>query len=367
MNLISNKVKTISANIVDVLNERIFPGTINIVDGRISSITEDNEKYENYIIPGFIDSHIHIESSMLPPSEFARIAVKHGTVGLVADAHEIANVLGVDGIKFMIENAKISPIKCVFSAPSCVPATSFETSGASINSEDIETLFKDHPEIRFLGEMMNYPGVLNDDPEIHRKIAIAKEHNKPIDGHAPGLSGDDLKKYISTGISTDHECSTKDEALEKLALGMKILIREGSAAKNFDALIPLANEHFNNCMFCSDDKHPDDLLEGHINLLVRRALKHGLDIMKVLRMACVNPVQHYGLDIGLLQENDPADFLLINSFDELNILQTIIDGNIVVKKDRALFPYKKIEAINNFNVQTNRTKEFYIEHNYARS
>ncbi len=367
MNLISNKVKTISANIVDVLNERIFPGTINIVDGRISSITEDDEKYENYIIPGFIDSHIHIESSMLPPSEFARIAVKHGTVGLVADAHEIANVLGVDGIKFMIENAKISPIKCVFSAPSCVPATSFETSGASINSEDIETLFKDHPEIRFLGEMMNYPGVLNDDPEIHRKIAIAKEHNKPIDGHAPGLSGDDLKKYISTGISTDHECSTKDEALEKLALGMKILIREGSAAKNFDALIPLANEHFNNCMFCSDDKHPDDLLEGHINLLVRRALKHGLDIMKVLRMACVNPVQHYGLDIGLLQENDPADFLLINSFDELNILQTIIDGNIVVKKDRALFPYKKIEAINNFNVQTKRTREFYIEHNYARS
>ena len=227
MKFISNKLKTISANIVDVLNERIFPGTINIVDGRISSIVEDEENYENYIIPGFIDSHIHIESSMLVPSEFARIAVTHGTVAVVADAHEIANVLGIDGIKFMIENAKSVPMKIAFSAPSCVPATSFETSGAIITSEDIETLFNDHPEIKFLGEIMDYPGVLNDNCTVLRKISIAKEHNKPIDGHAPGLSGDDLEKYISAGISTDHECSTKDEALEKLELGMKILIREG--------------------------------------------------------------------------------------------------------------------------------------------
>ena len=367
MKLIFNKVKTISANIVDVLNERIFPGTINILEGRISSITEDDTTYENYIIPGFIDSHIHLESSMLVPSEFARIAVKHGTVGVVADTHEIANVLGVDGIKFMIENAKSVPMKFAFSAPSCVPATSFETSGAIITSEDIEALFNDHPEIKFLGEMMNYPGVINDNCTVLRKISIAKEHNKPIDGHAPGLSGDDLKKYVSAGISTDHECFTKEEALEKLALGMKILIREGSAAKNFDALIPLANEHFRNCMFCSDDKHPDDLLEGHINLLARRAVEQSVDIMKVLRMACVNPVQHYGLDVGLLQENDPADFLLVDSLVELNILQTFIDGNIVAKKGRALFPYNKTEATNNFNVQAKRPREFYIEHNYARS
>ncbi len=360
-------IKTISANIVDVLNDRIFPGSINILEGRISSITEDDATYENYIIPGFIDSHIHLESSMLIPSEFARIAVKHGTIGVVADAHEIANVLGVDGIKFMIENAKSSPMKCAFSAPSCVPATTYETSGASIISEDIETLFNDFPEIKYLGEMMNFPGVLNDDPEVHRKIAIAKEHNKPIDGHAPGLFGDDLKKYISAGITTDHECFTKNEALEKLAFGMKILIREGSAAKNFDALIPTVDEHFENCMFCSDDKHPDDLLEGHINLLARRAVKHGIDIMKVLRMACINPVQHYGLDVGLLREDDPADFLLVDSLDELNILQTVINGNIVVKKGRTLFPYKKVEVINNFNVQTKRTREFYIEHNYAKS
>ena len=367
MKLISNKVKTISANIVDVLNERIFPGTINILEGRISSITEDDTTYENYIIPGFIDSHIHLESSMLVPSEFARIAVKHGTVGVVADTHEIANVLGVDGIKFMIENAKSVPMKFAFSAPSCVPATSFETSGAIITSEDIEALFNDHPEIKFLGEMMNYPGVINDNCTVLRKISIAKEHNKPIDGHAPGLSGDDLKKYVSAGISTDHECFTKEEALEKLELGMKILIREGSAAKNFDALIPLANEHFRNCMFCSDDKHPDDLLEDHINLLARRAVEQNVDILKVLRMACVNPVQHYGLDVGLLQENDPADFLLVDSLVELNILQTIIDGNIVAKKGRALFPYNKTEVTNNFNVQAKRPREFYIEHNYARS
>jgi len=359
--------KQFSGNIVDVLKEKIYSGTIMIEEGRIVSILEDENTYDNYIIPGFIDSHIHIESSMLPPSEFARIAVKHGTIGVVADAHEIANVLGVDGIKFMIENAKTVPMKFAFSAPPCVPATSFETSGAIITSEDIETLFNEHPEIKFLGEMMNYPGVINDNSSVLRKMAVAKERNKPIDGHAPGLSGEDLEKYISAGITTDHECFTKKEALEKLELGMKILIREGSAAKNFDALIPLADEHFKNCMFCSDDKHPDDLLEGHIDLLVRRALKHGIDIMKVLRMACVNPVQHYGLDIGLLQENDPADFLLVDSLVELNILQTIIDGNIVAKKSRTLFPYNKIEATNNFNVQAKRTREFYIEHNYAKS
>ena len=367
MSLISKKIETISANIVDVLNERIFPGTIKINNGIITDIVENDETYDTFIIPGFIDSHIHIESSMLPPSEFARIAVKHGTIGVIADAHEIANVLGVDGIKFMVENAKTVPMKFAFSAPSCVPATPFETNGASIASDDIEMLFNNFPEIKFLGEMMNFPGVIHDDIEVLRKITIAKEHNKPIDGHAPGLSGDDLKKYISAGITTDHECLTKDEALEKLALGMKILIREGSAAKNFDALIPIVDEHFENCMFCSDDKHPDDLLEGHINLLAQRAVKYGINIMKVLRMACINPVQHYGLDVGLLRENDPADFLLVDSLNELNILQTIIDGNIVAKKNRALFPYKKVEIINNFNVQTKRTREFYIEHNYAES
>ncbi len=367
MNLISNKVKTISANIVDVLNERIFPGTITIVDGCIESITDNDENYEQFIIPGFIDSHIHIESSMLPPSEFARIALKHGTVGIVADAHEIANVLGTSGIKFMIENAKTVPMKFAFSAPSCVPATSFETNGASILPEDIDTLFNDFPEIKFLGEMMNFPGVIHDDAAVLHKIAIAKEHNKPIDGHAPGISGEDLEKYISAGISTDHECFTKKEALEKLALGMNILIREGSAAKNFDALIPIADEHFENCMFCSDDKHPDDLFKGHINLLVNRALKSGLDIMKVLRMASINPVKHYGLDVGLLQINDPADFLIVDSLKELNILQTIIGGKIVFKKCKPRFPRTKVLPENNFHVELKLVRDFFIEHNYKKT
>ncbi|MCF7833123.1 MAG: adenine deaminase [Candidatus Marinimicrobia bacterium] len=361
------KKQSISANIVDVLDERIFPGTISIVDGRIFSITEDDEEYEHFIIPGFVDSHIHIESSMLVPSEFARLAVTHGTVAVVADAHEIANVLGIDGIKFMIENAKLSPMKFAFSAPPCVPATSFETSGANISSEDIETLFKDYPEIMFLGEMMNYPGVVNDDGEILRKIAIAKEHNKPIDGHAPGLSGAELEKYISAGISTDHECSTKGEALEKLGLGMKVLIREGSAAKNFSELIPLANKYPESIMFCSDDKHPDDLLAGHINDLVIRAIDNDIDIMNVLRIACVNPVKHYGLDVGLLQINDPADFLLVEDLEEFNIIQTVIDGNIVARKERTLLPYKKITAVNNFNVHPKRAREFFIEHRYTKS
>ena len=367
MNLISNKIKTISGNIVDVLNDRIFPATIRVENGAIVSIEENEENYDEYIIPGFIDSHIHIESSMLVPSEFARVAVRHGTVGVVADAHEIANVLGIDGIRFMIENAKSVPMKFAFSAPSCVPATPFETNGANITSEDIETLFKDFPEIKFLGEVMNYPGVINRNKEVLRKIAIAKEHNKPVDGHAPGLSGEDLETYVSTGISTDHECFTKDEALEKLALGMKILIREGSAAKNFDELISLANKHTNNIMLCSDDKHPDDLMIGHINTLVKRAIESDIDIMNILRIACVNPVLHYGLDVGLLRENDPADFLLVDSLEEFNVLQTVINGIIVAKNDRSLIPHKKCDVQNNFNVYPKREREFFIEHSYAKS
>ncbi len=367
MNLISNKIKTISGNIVDVLNDRIFPATIRVENGVIVSIEENEENYDEYIIPGFIDSHIHIESSMLVPSEFARVAVRHGTVGVVADAHEIANVLGIDGIRFMIENAKSVPMKFAFSAPSCVPATPFETNGANITSEDIETLFKDFPEIKFLGEVMNYPGVINRNKEVLRKIAIAKEHNKPVDGHAPGLSGEDLETYVSTGISTDHECFTKDEALEKLALGMKILIREGSAAKNFDELISLANKHTNNIMLCSDDKHPDDLMIGHINTLVKRAIESDIDIMNILRIACVNPVLHYGLDVGLLRENDPADFLLVDSLEEFNVLQTVINGIIVAKNDRSLIPHKKCDVQNNFNVYPKREREFFIEHSYAKS
>ncbi len=359
--------KMFSGNIIDVLNEKIFPGTISVENGIITSIIEDEKEYDHFIIPGFIDSHIHIESSMLPPSEFARAAVCHGTVAVVSDPHEIANVLGLDGIRFMIENAKTVPMKFYFSAPSCVPATRFETAGAHISAEDIEALFKEYPDIKYLGEMMNFPGVIHDDPGVLEKINLAKKYGKLIDGHAPGLSGDDLKKYISADISTDHECFTKEEALEKLSLGMKIQIREGSAAKNFDALIDIAREHFHNCMFCSDDKHPDDLFEGHINDLVKRALKSGLDLMKVLRMACVNPVKHYDLNVGLLQKGDPADFLVIDSVDDLNIKNTVINGNIIQKNGRALFPRRKFEIKNNFNIYPKFVRDFYVEHNYMKT
>ena len=357
-------MKTISANIVDVLNERIFPGTITISNGKIASIVENDNTYHNYIIPGFVDAHIHIESSLLPPSEFARIAIKHGSIACVSDPHEIANVLGVEGIRFMIENAETVPLKFYFSDPSCVPATPFETAGAHLHSNDIESLFQEFPEITHLGEMMNYPGVLNKDKEVLEKVAIAKRYNKPIDGHAPGLKGRKLKNYIDAGITTDHESTKIEEALEKLSLGMKILIRQGSAAKNFNDLIVLANQHYKNCMFCTDDKHPDDLINGHIDIMVKRARESGLDIFKVLTMACVNPVKHYGLDVGLLQEGDPADFLVVNSLSKLHVLKSVINGKIVYTNNILLFLRKGYEIINNFPIRTVHESNFYYEPNY---
>lgn len=352
-------MKTFSGNIVDVVNGKIFPGTIDVKNGKIHNIQRDNRSYQNFITPGFIDAHVHIESSMMPPSEFARIAVAHGTVAAVCDPHEIANVLGVQGVRYMMENAAGIPLKFYFSAPSCVPATTFETSGAQLTLEDTETLLK-MPEIKFLGEMMNFPGVIYDDPEVLKKLEMAKTHHKAIDGHSPGLGGDDLKKYILAGITTDHECFTMAEALEKLSLGMKILIREGSAAKNFDDLIPIADEHYQNCMFCSDDKHPDDLLKGHINDLVRRALDTGLDKMKVLQMACINPVVHYGLDVGRLQKGDSADFLVIDNFDRLHVHQTVIQGEIVAENGQSRLLHEHAQIVNRFTTTPKRPQDFFI-------
>ena len=354
-------MKTFSGNIVDVVNGEIFPGTIDIRNGKIHDIKRHNQTYQHFITPGFIDAHVHIESAMMPPSEFARIAVAHGTVAAVCDPHEIANVLGVQGVKYMMENAVGVPMKFYFSAPSCVPATNFETSGARLTLEDTETLLE-MPEIKFLGEMMNFPGVIYDDPEVLKKLEMAKAHHKAIDGHSPGLGGDDLKKYIAAGITTDHECFTMDEALEKLSLGMRILIREGSAVQNFDDLIPIADEHYRNCMFCSDDKHPDDLQKGHINDLVKRALDRDLDKMKVLRMACINPVTHYGLDVGCLQKGDPADFLIIDDFDRLRIQQTVIQGEIVAENGRSLLPRKPAGIINRFAANPKKPEDFSVPH-----
>ena len=350
----------VKGNIVDILNKRIFKGEVVIENGHISAIREVNHSEENYILPGFVDAHIHIESSMLVPSEFAKIAVVHGTVATVSDPHEIANVLGVKGVDFMIENGKKVPLKFNFGAPSCVPATSFESAGAIIDADDIK-LMMENPDIKYLAEMMNYPGVLFDDEEVLKKIQHSKNNNKPIDGHAPGLRGEDATKYIAAGISTDHECFTFDEALEKLQKGMKVLIREGSAAKNFEALIALLPEHFENMMFCSDDKHPDDLLLGHINQLCERAVAKGIDVFKVLQAACVNPVKHYNLEVGLLQKGDAADFILVDNLKEFNVLETYINGELVAKNGESFVKSVPFEVLNNFNTDKKKVADFRFE------
>jgi adenine deaminase len=359
----------LSGQIVDIENKRIFPGEILIADGKIKSITPNQNTVKQYILPGFIDAHIHIESSMLTPSEFARIAVIHGCVATVSDPHEIANVLGIPGVQYMIDNGKKVPLKFHFGAPSCVPATSFETAGAVIDADGIKQLMAS-PDIYYLAEMMNYPGVIFDDAEVLQKIANAKQAGtraagepsvaKPIDGHAPGLRGDQLKKYISAGITTDHECFTAEEATEKLSLGMKIIIREGSAAKNFDALIGLLNDNHENTMFCSDDKHPDDLIIGHINALCARAVAKGINIFKVLQSACINPVKHYNMDVGLLRQNDAADFIVVEDLTNFNVLQTYIDGELVAENGKSFVKPVAFDTPNNFNVSKKTVADFAI-------
>jgi adenine deaminase len=350
----------VQGNIVDLYNKRIFKGEVEVENGRIKEIRESEHLCENFILPGFVDAHIHIESSMLVPSEFAKIAVIHGTVATVSDPHEIANVLGVKGVDFMIENGKKVPLKFNFGAPSCVPATSFESAGAIIDAADIQ-LMMENRDIKYLAEMMNYPGVLFDDEEVLKKIQHAKNNNKPIDGHAPGLRGDDVTKYIAAGISTDHECFTFDEALEKLQKGMKVLIREGSAAKNFEALIALLPEHFENMMFCSDDKHPDDLLLGHINQLCERAVAKGIDVFKVLQVACVNPVKHYNLEVGLLQRGDAADFIVVDDLKKFKVLETYINGQLVAKNGKSFVKSVPFEILNNFNTDKKKVADFRFE------
>jgi len=355
----------LKGNIVDIKNRKIFKGEITIIDGLISGIEEKPCIENHFILPGFVDAHIHIESSMLVPSEFAKIAVNHGTVATVSDPHEIANVLGIKGVEFMIENGKKTPFKFNFGAPSCVPATPFESAGAIIDSDGIKQLMA-NPDIKYLAEIMNYPGVIFDDAEVLKKIEWAKYYNKSIDGHAPGLTGDNLNKYISAGITTDHECFTYDEALEKLQKGMKVIIREGSAAKNFEALIDLLPEHFENMMFCSDDKHPDDLLLGHINQFCERAIAKDIDIFKVLQVACVNPVKHYGLDVGLLKVGDAADCIVVENLYDFKTLQTYINGALVFDKGESKIVSIDFEILNNFNTDKKLVSDFRYESNQSK-
>lgn len=358
-----NRTFQVSGNIVDVVNSRIFKGTVFVENGKIVDVVPDSNLDSDsvpVIMPGFIDSHVHIESSLLVPTEFARLVVSHGTVASVSDPHEIANVLGVDGVRYMIEVGKKSPFKFYFGAPSCVPATTFETAGAVVNSDDIEQLLSSD-DIKYLGEMMNYPGVIYDDNEVVKKLESARRHNKPIDGHAPLLSGNELKKYCTAGITTDHECSNLNEAREKIKLGMKIQIREGSAANNFNTLIDIIKEHPDNVMFCTDDAHPHELIKGHINILVKRAINLGYNILDVIKSATLIPKQHYNLEVGMLQKNDPADFIIIDNFNDFNVLKTYINGELVAENGKSLLESVDVNVVNNFVAEKVAAHDFNVE------
>jgi adenine deaminase len=351
---------SLTATVVDVHARCVFAGTVAVENGRVSAVREAAvAPPDRFVLPGFVDAHVHVESSMMVPSEFARFAVVHGTVATVSDPHEIANVLGVEGVQLMVDNGRRVPFKFHFGAPSCVPATEFETAGATLNAADIRGLIT-----RFglgsLSEMMNYPGVLSGDPEVLAKLEVAKSLGLPIDGHAPGLRGEDARRYAAAGISTDHECVTLEEALDKLACGMKIQIREGSAAKNFAALHPLLRTHPDRCMLCSDDLHPDSFQHGHVNLLVQRALADGHDLFAVLRAASVNPVEHYRLPVGLLRPGDPADFIVVDDLGDFRVRQTYIDGRLVAEDGRPLIERVDVPVRNRFGATAKRVADFRV-------
>jgi adenine deaminase len=348
---------TVAGNIVDVPNRRIFPGVVHVRDGRIERIVPDSNAYDTFLMPGFVDSHIHVESSMLPPAEFARMAVAHGTVAAVTDPHEIANVLGVDGVRYMIESGHGVPFHFSNGCPSCVPATEFETAGDRLDASTVARLLED-PNIGHLSEMMNWPGVIQCDAQVMAKIAAARRLNKPIDGHLPGMRGDAAQKYFAAGISTDHECVSYHEAKEKIALGVKILIREGSAARNLDVLCPLIDEFPDQCMLCSDDKHPNDLERGHINELVSRAVERGVDVMNALRAACLNPLVHYKLKSGLLREGDSADFIEVQDLRGFAVRRTWVKGRLVARDGRSLIAHSEPVVINRFAASTKRIADF---------
>jgi len=354
-------MKTIEGNIIDIVKKEIFKGRI-LFDNKIVKIERDNSIInEQYILPGLVDAHVHIESSMLTPLEYSKIATKHGVVAAITDPHEIANVCGMAGINFMTESARETPMKIFTGAPSCVPATSFETSGAIISSKEIETLLSSG-QCTHLSEMMNFPGVIYNDKEVEAKLAIAKKHNKVIDGHAPLLTNEDLKKYIQAGISTDHECTNLKEAKEKIALGMKIMLRESSAAKDFDTLMPLIETNPEAAMLCTDDCHPDDLEKGYINLLVKRALKEGYNIFNVLTAATKTAIEHYKLNIGLVQEKDDADFIVITNLNDFTILSTFIEGQEVYNGKEILIKNSNKNTINNFYTNEITTEDICVKY-----
>ncbi|MFP4168982.1 MAG: adenine deaminase [Desulfonatronovibrionaceae bacterium] len=352
-------MQTVKGIILDPVRRERFRGEIRIENQKITEIKRTKHNCRAYILPGFVDAHVHIESSRLVPFEFAQIALKHGTVATVSDPHEITNVCGVQGLDFMIDNGRRSQLKFAFGVPSCVPATPFETSGANLDADTVADLLK-REDLPYLSEMMNWPGVLSKDHQVMAKIRAALDLGKPVDGHAPGLTGKKAAAYISAGISTDHECSSLQEALDKLEYGMKIIIREGSAARNFNDLIPILKSHPGRIMFCSDDKHAEDLLQGHINKLAARAIACGYDLMDTLTAACVTPVRHYGLGVGLLQEGQPADFVLAHSPEEMDVFETWIDGKQVYAKGQERPAPIEIPEINNFHPYSLHPEDFRV-------
>lgn len=345
-------MKIIEGQIVDIIKREIFSGSVHIEEGKIHHIEKHQTSEKQYLLPGFVDAHIHIESSMLVPCEYARAAVKQGTVAIVADPHEIANVCGMQGVRFMMDEADKTPMKICFSASSCVPATPLCPAGATLTAGDVSHLLDD-PRIYALAEMMNFPGVISDDPECMAKIRAAQSHHKPVDGHAPFLRGDDLKKYIAAGISTDHETSNLEEAEEKIKFGMSILIREGSNARNFSALHPLIGKYKDPLMFCTDDQKATDLLKGNINRIVARAKTLGYNLFDILQIASLNPVKHYNIPMGLLQAGDPADFIICDNLDDFQPKATYINGENVFN-----LPHLPTQQeINNFKAKHISEKE----------
>jgi len=346
--------------VADVLSGTVRPCAVTVRDGRIASVTAvDGPVAPGVLVPGFVDAHVHVESSMLPPWEFARVAMRHGTVASVSDPHEIANVLGEAGVRYMLEDIAGSPFTCWFGCPSCVPATGFETAGATLDAVACARLLDD-PRIGYLSEMMNWPGAIAGDAQVLAKIAAAKARGKPVDGHAPGLRGEQARAYFARGIETDHECFTLEEARDKAALGVRILIRDGSAARNFEALWPLLGEHPELCMFCTDDAHPDVFLSGHIDRLVSRAVAKGIDPMAALRAATLNPVRHYRLPCGLLQPGDRADMVLVDDLRSVRPLRTWIAGVPVAEDGRSLVPPRASGTPNAFREARFAPAEFAV-------
>ncbi len=321
----------IKGNILNIYTDEIYPGEIEIEKGVIQSIREVSSFFNEIIVPGFIDSHIHIESSKLTPSRFAEIALKHGTTSVVADPHEIANVMGLEGIEYMLNDARNSPLKFNFAAPSCVPTTEYETAGATIDSNVIDDLLR-KDEFVSLGEVMDYNGVIEGKEDLIAKIESAKKHKKPIDGHAPLVTGEDLQKYVKYGIDTDHECTSKREAAEKRRMGVKIMIREGSESHMLEELL-----HSDADFIVSDDICAEDLIDGHIDKLLRKAVSLGMDAFEALKLVTINPAKHYNLNVGSITPGKQADLVFIDNLEDFNVKRVIVDGNTIYKKQKLLY------------------------------